>query len=151
MTILMEQHQRWAEAHDRLWPKYVPEALPQRPPNIWPLAAAPATFGAPFNFYLCPSYRSIVKLMALKHNLTVDDLLGPRRTQAIVNVRHETIGTIFEHCGLSLTQIGRLFHRDHTTIIHSLARFSANHPASIVASRYRKTKRFRRLKLAASA
>jgi hypothetical protein len=79
-------------------------------------------WGAPLNMYGSPSPKFIVKLIATKHEMTVAELLGPRRGRALVAARDEALGLVYTHCrALSLHQLGELFGgRDHTTILHAL-------------------------------
>lgn len=70
-----------------------------------------------------PSWRPIVVAVAERHGLTIDDLLGGRRTQDVSEARHEAmwvIRNVLKDDGnprWSLPTIGRIFNRDHTTVL----------------------------------
>lgn len=90
-------------------------------PYVWTGA------GAPFNFLSPPSARTILTLVALRHRLLVDELVGPSRFRRELNPRHEAIRLIYTHCEhMSSTMIARLFNRDHTTILSSLGHTNKN-------------------------
>jgi chromosomal replication initiation ATPase DnaA len=62
---------------------------------------------------------SDVGLIALKHGLQREDLLGRQRFPRISRARQEAFYH-FRRKGWSYTEIGRLFDRDHSTIIHGV-------------------------------
>lgn len=64
---------------------------------------------------------SDIGLIALKHGLTRHDLLGRERFPRISKARHEAF-YYFRRKGWSYPEIGRLFGRDHSTIIHGVER-----------------------------
>ena len=64
--------------------------------------------------------------VAERHNLSVADLRGPRRTQYICDARHEAFYIAFKTGAFTRPQIGRYFgNRDHTTVDNGIARFKA--------------------------
>ncbi|MGL4647882.1 MAG: helix-turn-helix domain-containing protein, partial [Caldilineaceae bacterium] len=63
----------------------------------------------------------LIALVAEAYKLTVDDLVGPRRTRPIADARHIAMFLLREEQALSLPQIGQLFGgRDHTTVSHAI-------------------------------
>lgn len=59
------------------------------------------------------------QVVADVHNLNIRDLLGPGRERRVVKARAE----LYKHArdmGLSYPRIGKIFGRDHTTILHSM-------------------------------
>lgn len=56
---------------------------------------------------------------------TVQAITGPNRNRELCTVRHHAMWLIREETALSLPQIGRLFNRDHTTILSALRRATA--------------------------
>lgn len=62
----------------------------------------------------------IAQAVARAHKLTMKDLTGGRRSRNIAWARQEAMWHIKEHTKLSLPQIGRMFNRDHTTVLHAL-------------------------------
>jgi chromosomal replication initiator protein len=77
-----------------------------------PLAAQPA---APFNLV-----RRAKELAANAALITVKEIEGRCRAEHIAWARFVAIHLIRSLGGLSTTQIGKAFGRDHTTIIHAL-------------------------------
>ena len=65
--------------------------------------------------------RAVMARVALEMDVRIEDLLGPRRSAKLVEARHKAIIAVaLERPKLSLPQIGKLFNRDHTTIMHAL-------------------------------
>lgn len=64
----------------------------------------------------------VIQETCQKYGLLPTDLIGPRRDVHIVRARHEAIWLARQRFDppLSLPQIGRAFHRDHTTILHAI-------------------------------
>jgi hypothetical protein len=63
--------------------------------------------------------QKIAIAVARKHGLKFSDLRGPSRERHVVAARHEAIKTIRRECNnLSLPAIGRIFNRDHTTVLY---------------------------------
>lgn len=67
-----------------------------------------------------PNWRQITFQVALKHNVTVADILSRMRDAPIVKARYEAMWRLSTEGGLSTTQIGRFFKRDHTTALHGI-------------------------------
>jgi Bacterial dnaA protein helix-turn-helix/Myb-like DNA-binding domain len=64
--------------------------------------------------------RRIIREVARQHRVTVDDILGPRRDKHYIAARHEAMRRVWtEVRGLSSPLIGRLFKRDHTTVLNA--------------------------------
>ena len=83
--------------------------------------ASPAQSGpAPFNFLKAPGWKAIVKLVAIRHRVAAEEILGAARLGPIVRARHEAIYLINRHCEMNLRQIGDCFGRDNTTVLHAL-------------------------------
>jgi chromosomal replication initiator protein len=62
----------------------------------------------------------ILEKTAKKYGVSVDDIKGTKRTKEIAFARHVSIYIIRKMTDMSLPQIGKLFKRDHTTILSSL-------------------------------
>ena len=76
---------------------------------------------APFNFYSRPSTETIIRLVGLKHGFKYHDILGTGRSYPLVAARREAARLVATHCrAMSLVQIGRIFHKNHATIINLL-------------------------------
>lgn len=57
--------------------------------------------------------------IARAHHVTLEELMGPRRTAAICGARHECFA-LLHGLGWATTSIGALFGRDHVTVIHGI-------------------------------
>lgn len=70
----------------------------------------------------------LLKSVAEKTGVSIDDMKGARRDRKVVAARHAAIAAIYEsRPDLSLPQIGRIFGgRDHTTIIHAVRKMGAS-------------------------
>lgn len=67
------------------------------------------------------SAKEIIFEVAHKHGISPIEIFGDRRCKHIIDARHEAIARVSEEKSeWSLTQIGRFFNRDHTTIIHAI-------------------------------
>lgn len=63
----------------------------------------------------------IIKDIALRSGMSVARIRGPSRTKPLVAVRHEAMAAVhLARPDLSLPALGRIFHRDHTTLIFAL-------------------------------
>jgi chromosomal replication initiation ATPase DnaA len=63
----------------------------------------------------------LIREIAEKHGILVADIKSQSRAAAIVEIRHEAVAYVYQRRpDLSLAQIGRIFGRDHTTILHSV-------------------------------
>lgn len=70
--------------------------------------------------------RQIQNEEAERAGLSVAEMLGPCRQPRYVGARNRAIFRASE-LGLSTTQIGRLFNRHHTTVLHALGRLSRSY------------------------
>lgn len=53
-------------------------------------------------------------------NVSFTDIVGPRRTRELIIPRHKCMAAVYtERSDLSLPAIARVFHRDHTTVLHA--------------------------------
>jgi chromosomal replication initiator protein len=60
---------------------------------------------------------TIFKLLEKRYGISKEEMTGKKRTTEIVYSRHMAIYLIHEKTDLSLKKIGKLFDRDHSTII----------------------------------
>jgi hypothetical protein len=98
---------------------------PQPAPSAEPAKVVSVPYGAPFNFLSPASAKTIISYVALRTGISAADIVGPRRTRDIVAARRIAIRLVHEHCAhLTFAGIGRVFHRDHTTILWSLGRLT---------------------------
>lgn len=65
--------------------------------------------------------RNLIGRVAAWHGFTVDDVLGPSRARPLVQARFDAVAAVkMAYPGMSLPMLGRLFKRDHTTLLHAL-------------------------------
>ncbi len=63
-------------------------------------------------------FHLIVCSVAIVHDVRVDDILGRSHLPDIVVARHEAMLQVREELRLSYPALGRLFDRDHRTVMH---------------------------------
>jgi chromosomal replication initiator protein len=63
---------------------------------------------------------SIFRAVSKKYSISPDEIKGKRRTEQIASARHICIYLIRQMTELSLSDIGKLFSRDHATVISSI-------------------------------
>jgi chromosomal replication initiator protein len=67
---------------------------------------------------------NIIKEAANFFNVDVPFLLKDERTRTRVQMRQMTYKALRQHCMISFQQIGRLFEKDHTTVIHGISKLN---------------------------
>lgn len=77
---------------------------------------------APLNMLAPCSMRFLVTYAALASGVSVADIFGTKRFKDITAARHRAIGLVYQHTQASLSATGRLFGRDHSTVLHALAK-----------------------------
>lgn len=101
-----------------------PPPEPDRPPEPVPIDLGPLMREAHdlADTPVGPRWKYILRDVAKRHNLTVDQLIGPRRHRHLVTARIEAYH-LLRGLGYTLPQIGhRMGNRDHTTILHGLTK-----------------------------
>ena len=67
--------------------------------------------------------KKIIAQVAAIHGLSVAEVMSNRRNRPVVEARFDAIKAVADiRPDMSLPQIGRLFGKDHTTILHALRR-----------------------------
>src|SRR5262249_11689557 len=67
--------------------------------------------------------RALIAEVAAAHGVSVEDLRGPRRFPHIVCARHAAMRRVHQAFqAKSFPEIGRVFARDHTTVMYALGR-----------------------------
>lgn len=65
--------------------------------------------------------REIVSRVGAAHGYSFAEITGPRLEKSLVQARFDAIKAVADaRPDLSLPQIGRIFNRDHTSILHAL-------------------------------
>jgi chromosomal replication initiation ATPase DnaA len=68
-----------------------------------------------------PHIMSVIERVAREYHVPVSEILGRARTILIMRARRAAIRQVKKELpALSSTQIGRIFNRDHTTILYAL-------------------------------
>jgi chromosomal replication initiator protein len=68
--------------------------------------------------------RTIIETVSKVYVVMVQEMLGPRRAQALVDARHAAIVLAYIITKHSLPVIGRAFGgRDHTTVLHAVRKY----------------------------
>lgn len=62
--------------------------------------------------------KGIIEATAAIHGVTYNEIISPRRSQYLVNVRHEAMWSARRDTAFSYPVLGKAFHRDPTTVIH---------------------------------
>lgn len=79
--------------------------------------------------------RDIVAKVAALHGMTASEVISARRDRKTVEARFDAIKAVADaRPDLSLPQIGRIFERDHTSILHALRKRGGRVPSSTAAS-----------------
>lgn len=63
--------------------------------------------------------QKVIQNTSTAYNISVDDILGDRRQKETVLPRHIIMYKLRKELELSFPRIGKIFNRDHTTIIHA--------------------------------
>lgn len=67
-----------------------------------------------------------IEVIAKENRFTLEDILGKSKFRPLVMVRRKCVVMLREK-GYSTTEIGRIMHRDHSTIVHSLQKSAVKH------------------------
>ena len=61
------------------------------------------------------------------HHVTRDEICGRTRTRMVCNARHDLWRRLYHHdsFGFSYVEIGRMFGRHHTTVLHGIRSWEA--------------------------
>lgn len=113
---------------DRAVPQIAPESEPPAPdPAPATTAAAPTPSSPAVNLRLPggPRARAVVHAVLQDHDVTAVDLFSKKRNPTIVGARHDLCARLRAE-KMSLTQIGNIVGRDHTTVLNSLRRVARN-------------------------
>lgn len=91
----------------------------------WPVRLAPGAFLGDLRKW-GPQRKAALRIIAQVaacHGFTVEDILGPSRKVPIIIARQDAMVEVFLHrLDLTLPMIGRIFHRDHSTVVHAVKR-----------------------------
>lgn len=68
---------------------------------------------------------AIMREVCAKYGVTLKDVLSRRRTGKIALPRQEIMWRLRHETPASLPQIGRMLHRDHTSVLYGIRRYSS--------------------------
>jgi len=66
----------------------------------------------------------VLREMASKYNVTIEDICGNRRTKELIDPRYEFCWIMNKKHKWTLTKIAKFLGKDHTTILHGINKFS---------------------------
>ena len=66
---------------------------------------------------MTPAAKTIIRDVAREHGVSFEDIMGPSRNRNCVRPRKAAMSRIRAELGYSYPQIGRLFNRDHSTVM----------------------------------
>lgn len=76
--------------------------------------------------------RQIIQMVATAKGFPLEEILGNSRNRSVVEARFDAIKAVADaRPDMSTPQIGRIFGKDHTTIIHALSKRGGRRPASV--------------------
>ena len=101
-----------------------PGASPVRVANLKPRI----TLSEPKN-----TPRAIIRSVAQKHDLTMDEMFSTSRRRPIAWARQEAFDRLYRETRLSLPAIARLFDKDHTTVLYGIWEYRKRKAAGKVA------------------
>lgn len=65
---------------------------------------------------------AVLRDVANRNGVPVEEILGSRRTSRVAKARHEAIWRVKNATNWSLPRVGRMFHRDHSSVLHAIRR-----------------------------
>ena len=68
---------------------------------------------------------AILRRWAREAGCSVEDILGPSRDPFLVRTRHQAMHEVRKKTGASFPVIGRIFNRDHSSVIHAVKKVDA--------------------------
>lgn len=69
-----------------------------------------------------PGVREVATEVAKRRGVTFADLAGPVGSRSLSVIRHEAMYESKERTGKSFSDVGRVFRRNHATVIHGYRR-----------------------------
>lgn len=103
--------------------------------NVLEVSAEPATGDIKTHFRVITisekqpklSGQDIIRQVCDAYDMDVDVVLGASRYRGVVDVRQQAMAAVYQmRPDLSFPQIGRLFNRDHTTVIHAVMKLGVH-------------------------
>lgn len=108
---------QYADSNDVFGPHHVPPAPPPIQSTDPDVVFGPRIYKKPR-----PAFDKIIKAASIYFRVSVTNILSERKDANFVNARHMTMYLCSTLTLYSLTRMGRLMHKNHTTIIHGIRR-----------------------------
>lgn len=123
MSTARGQARHYEAVHARLWNlpparRAVPRNLIPAPAPVKPKPVRRAL--CPLNMLAPPSWLFLRKYVAVRHAVSVKDIMGHRKPHQVIAARHELAYLMHTHMDMSYPAIGRRMGRDHSTVINSV-------------------------------
>ena len=67
-----------------------------------------------------PSARQLAVRFARRHRVALDEFFGKTRRHYVSHKRQDCMRMLRDETSLTFPQIGRIFGRDHTTVVHGV-------------------------------
>lgn len=77
------------------------------------------------SYYIAPALKgeitkeSIIEMICFKYSVTFEELVSQNRTPKLVFARHLCMFLLYTQAKINCKEVGRILHRDHTTVIHA--------------------------------
>lgn len=101
-------------------PEPAPEPEPEPPVEASVLDQAISRYRLAYDSGLVTNSKRIILEVAQESGLTVNDLKSAARQRPLARARQRAMWLIAKQTELSLPQIGKIFNRDHTTVLHAI-------------------------------
>lgn len=123
MSIEASMKEHALAVRNRLWnsavrPRIAP--APRPVPTIAYVVSSRLSFIPPRVWVPSDSWRNIVKQAAIKHLVSIAEIMGEGRGKKAVLARHECFYRCSKELGMSLEHIGTRLNRDHTTVLSGI-------------------------------
>jgi Bacterial dnaA protein helix-turn-helix len=68
--------------------------------------------------YSLPPFARVIRQVARAHGVPVEKMADPSKPTRLVHARQEAMYRGIYELGMSLSEVGRVLNRDHTTVLH---------------------------------
>lgn len=75
--------------------------------------------------------KSLITFIAARHGVGPAGMLGRQQRRELTAARQEAMAVLAEQMGLSLPAIGKLFNRDHSTVLYSIRQHNKRRNAEV--------------------
>lgn len=115
-------------------PKPMPPVQPvlvAAPPPPPPPAPPPAPLAEPPHITQRRRREDVLAKVAIKHGVTRDEMMSTSRSLVVVRARHEACYLLMKEQKYGYSDLGRIFGKDHTTILHGVRKHCETHGLAI--------------------